>query len=224
MLTDESVNGEKYKYGINKREKPFEFYDTDLFISLNKPVMWVRGVEVPKGVKIVEEELDDYNDMYTRYSTNEIILRNKKALTLYNLNFLINMGVDISVGGYNILHWAIINNHPMIFKELIKSVDPRETIISRLYHTAIRHEKHSIAKFLNNMILHADELANSKITKAKYTCDHCKQPILKDGFHITINEIDDINSDLNEGYYHQTCVIPAVELNIIRNYCKETRK
>lgn len=221
ILTDETVNNEKYKCGLNKREKPFEFYDTDLFISLNKPVMWVRKVEVPKGVKVIEEELDDYNNIYTKYSANEIILKNKKSLTLYNLDFLINDCVDISVGDYNILHWAIINNHPIIFKKLIKNVDPRETIISRLYNTAIRHEKHSIAKFLNNIILHADELANSNI--AKYTCDHCKQPILKDGFHITINEINDMNNDLNKGYYHQACAIATVELSVIKNYCRKSK-
>ena len=216
MLTDETVNGEKYKYGYNKREKPFEFYDTDLFISLNKPVMWVREVEVPKGVKIIEEELDDYFNMYTRYSANEVILRSKKPLTLKNLNFLINMNVDISVGDYNILHWAIVNNHPRIFKELIKYIDPRENTMSRLYNTAFNYKKQSIINILDIKV--------NKIDVTKYICDHCNQPILKDGFHITINEIDDINSDLNSGcYYHQTCVIPAVELNVIKNYCKEIR-
>ena len=218
MLTDETVNGEKYKFGINKREKPFEFYDMDLFISLNKPVMWVRKVEVPKGVKIVEEYLDDYNDMYTRYSANEIILRSKKSLTLKNLNFLINiMNVDISVGDYNILHWAIVNNHPRIFKELIKNIDPRENIMSRLYNTASKYKKQSIINILDIKV--------NKTDITKHVCDHCKYPISKDGFHITINEINDINSDLNSGcYYHQTCVIPAVELNVIKNYCKEIER
>jgi hypothetical protein len=216
MLTDESVNGEKYKYGINKREKPFEFYDTDLFISLNKPVMWIREVEVPNGIKVIEEELDNYNDMYTRYSANEIILRSKKSLTLKNLNFLISNNVDISVGDYNILHWAIVNNHPMIFKELIRYIDPRENIMSRLYSAASKYKKQSIINILNSRVI--------KIDKVKHVCDHCKQPILKDGFHITIDEIDDINSDLNEGYYHQTCVIPAVELNVIRNYCNNSNR
>ena len=213
MLTDETVNGEKYKYGINKREKPFEFYDTDLFISLNKPVMWVRKVEIPKGVKIVEEYLDNYNDMYTRYSTNEIILKSKKPLTLKNLNFLINMGVDISVGDYNILHWAIVNNHPRIFKELIEYIDPRENIMSRLYNTASKYKKQSIINILDSKV--------DKINITKHVCDHCKYPISKDGFHITIERIND--HDLNEGYYHQTCVIAAVELNVIKNYCG-TRK
>jgi len=218
MLTDETVNGEKYKFGINKREKPFEFYDMDLFISLNKPVMWVRKVEVPKGVKIVEEYLDDYNDMYTRYSANEIILRSKKSLTLKNLNFLINiMNVDISVGDYNILHWAIVNNHPRIFKELIRYIDPRENIMSRLYNTASKYKKQSIINILDIKV--------NKTDITKHVCDHCKYPISKDGFHITINEINDINSDLNSGcYYHQTCVIPAVELNVIKNYCKEIER
>ena len=218
MLTDETVNGEKYKFGINKREKPFEFYDMDLFISLNKPVMWVRKVEVPKGVKIVEEYLDDYNDMYTRYSANEIILRSKKSLTLKNLKFLINiMNVDISVGDYNILHWAIVNNHPRIFKELIRYIDPRENIMSRLYNTASKYKKQSIINILDIKV--------NKTDITKHVCDHCKYPISKDGFHITINEINDINSDLNSGcYYHQTCVIPAVELNVIKNYCKEIER
>ena len=218
MLTDETVNGEKYKFGINKREKPFEFYDMDLFISLNKPVMWVRKVEVPKGVKIVEEYLDDYNDMYTRYSANEIILGSKKSLTLKNLNFLINiMNVDISVGDYNILHWAIVNNHPRIFKELIRYIDPRENIMSRLYNTASKYKKQSIINILDIKV--------NKTDITKHVCDHCKYPISKDGFHITINEINDINSDLNSGcYYHQTCVIPAVELNVIKNYCKEIER
>ena len=218
MLTDETVNGEKYKYGINKREKPFEFYDTDLFISLNKPVMWIREVEIPKGVKIIGEYLDDYNDMYTRYSANEIILRSKKSLTLKNLNFLINiMNVDISVGDYNILHWAIVNNHPMIFKELIRYIDPRENIMSRLYNTASKYKKQSIINILDIKV--------NKTDITKHVCDHCKYPISKDGFHITINEINDINSDLNSGcYYHQTCVIPAVELNVIKNYCKEIER
>ena len=218
MLTDETVNGEKYKFGINKREKPFEFYDMDLFISLNKPVMWVRKVEIPKGVKIVEEYLDDYNDMYTRYSANEIILRSKKSLTLKNLNFLINiMNVDISVGDYNILHWAIVNNHPRIFKELIRYIDPRENIMSRLYNTASKYKKQSIINILDIKV--------NKTDITKHVCDHCKYPISKDGFHITINEINDINSDLNSGcYYHQTCVIPAVELNVIKNYCKEIER
>jgi hypothetical protein len=216
MLTDETVNGEKYKVGINKREKPFEFYDMDLFISLNKPTMWLRQVDIPKGVKITEEYLDDYNDMYTRYSANEIILGSKKSLTLKNLNFLINMSVDISVGDYNILHWAIVNNHPKIFKELIKHIDPRENIMSRLYSTASKYKKQSIINILNSKV--------TKIAEIKHVCDHCKYPILKDGFHIIINEIDDINSDLNSGcYYHQACVIPAVELNVIKNYCGETK-
>jgi hypothetical protein len=217
MLTDETVDGEKYKYGINKREKPFEFYDTDLFISLNKPVMWIRSVEVPKGVKIIEEYLDDYNDMYTRYSANEIILRSKKSLTLKNLNFLINTNVDISVGDYNILHWAIINNHPRIFKDLIKYIDPRENIMSRLYNTAINYEKQSIINILDIKV--------NKIDKTKYICDHCNQPIFKDGKHITIEDIDSSDSnDFHEGYYHRKCVVIATELNVIKNYCQETRK
>jgi hypothetical protein len=214
MLTDETVNGEKYNYGLNKREKPFEFYDTDLFISLNKPVMWVRGVEIPKGVKIIEEELDDYSDIYTRYSANEIFLKSKKPLTIYILNFLINvMNIDISVGDYNILHWAIVNNHPKIFKELIKNIDPRENIMSRLYNTASKYKKQSIINILNSKV--------TKIAEMKHVCDHCKYPISKDGFHITIERIND--HDLYEGYYHQTCVIPAVELNVIKNYCGETK-
>jgi hypothetical protein len=89
--------------------------------------------------------------------------------------------------------------------------------MSRLYNTASKYKKQSIINILDIKV--------NKTDITKHVCDHCKYPISKDGFHITINEINDINSDLNSGcYYHQTCVIPAVELNVIKNYCKEIER
>jgi hypothetical protein len=269
MLTNETVNGKKYKYGLNKSKEPFEFYDTDLFISLNKPVMWVREVEIPKGINVNQQYLDDYNDSYVKYSSNEVILKTKNPLTLEIIKNLINNNVDVSVGNYNILHWAIVNDHYKIFKELIKYVNIYEPAMNQLYISAcsrgkiptIKHllnidknlinnfsgiyyaclkNQINVIKFLIKNGFKGNNKSLIKIAKEKdyiklinlldnidkeeeeLICDHCKQPIYKNGFHITIEKINN-KDDINEGYYHQTCVIPAVELSVIKNYCSETK-
>lgn len=268
ILTNKEFE-KKYKYGYNKSKEPFEFYDTDLFISLTKDKHWVRTVEIPESVEIEEVDLDDYDAVYTKYLSHEIILKGKKPLTLKTIQTLVNNAVDFRVADYNIIHWAIINNHYNIFKEFIYYVNIHEVAMKRLYVTACSEGKISIIEHLlaidKNLInnfsgMYYDCLKNqvntirflikkgfkdhnkdlikiakeknyielinlldnlNRLDKEEYICDHCHQPILKDGKHITIKDIDSGDSDdFHESYYHQKCVIPAIELKVIKEVCK----
>ena len=268
ILTDKEFE-KKYKYGLNKSKEPFEFYDTDLFISLTKDTHWVREVEIPKDVEIDEVDLEDYDDVYTKYLSNEIILRSKQPLTLKTIKEICNFNVNFRVGNYNIIHWAIINNHYKIFKDFIWYVNIHEIAWKRLYVTACKYGRISIIKHLLNidknlidsfngmyyaclgnqvstveflikngfkdnkkelikiakekdyikLINLLDGLKKPKNPNPEYICDHCHQPILKDGKHITIDDIDSSDSnDFHEGYYHRKCVVIATELKMIKDF------
>ena len=60
--------------------------------------------------------------------------------------------------------------------------------------------------------------------KKEIICDHCKYPILKDGVSVITEWFDDVNylgeneGDLN--FYHQKCLIAAIELMVIHKYVK----
>jgi len=216
IFDDPSLN---LKYGANKSDTVFEFYEKDIFAFLGKNPKYIRRVS--PASELIELTAEDYDDIYMYYQCKTIMVGKKHLFNFETIKELIDEGADYRICNDQLLHWAVANRHFNIFKYVIDKIDNHpEQLIESLKKTGFNRPR--IIKYLNRV-------KKNNNSKNQLICDHCKYPILKNGVHVTTNWFDNVkdrdsNYFLEEEYYHQKCLIQAIELKTVKKAINSIKK